>query len=89
MKYAVSTELVAAFALNLSHAVDITRIWPPIVTSDPDDDLFVLCAIACGADYTVTADHHLLSLFSYQGIRIVQVDKFLHQLEVHRDAGEQ
>jgi putative PIN family toxin of toxin-antitoxin system len=72
---------LAGFALSLSVAVDITRAWPPIVTADPDDDLFVLCAAAAEADYIVTADHHLLSLGSYRGISIVNLDEFLSRFQ--------
>lgn len=70
-------EQLTALALSLSHAVDVARTWPPIVTSDPDDDLFVLCAVAVGADYIVTADRHLLSLGSYRGVSIVKIDEFV------------
>lgn len=28
------------------------------ITNDPDDDTFADCAIAAGADYIITSDHH-------------------------------
>ena len=71
---------LASYALTLSTAVNVSRVWPPIVTSDPDDDLFVLCAVAAQAGYIVTADHHLLSLKSYGGIPIVSLAGFFAML---------
>lgn len=75
---------LASFALSISVAVEVTRAWPPIVTADPDDDLFILCAVAAGADYVVTADHHLLSLGSYSEIPIVTINQCLTRIMPNR-----
>ena len=32
------------------------------ITGDPDDDIFADCAIAAGADFIVTSDHHFDAL---------------------------
>ena len=71
---------LAGFVLSISVAVEVTRIWPPIVAADPDDDLFILCAVAAGADCVVTADHHLLSLGKHRGIPIVTIDEFFTRM---------
>jgi putative PIN family toxin of toxin-antitoxin system len=71
---------LAGFALSISVAVDVARTWPPIITADPDDDLFVLCALAAGADCVVTADHHLLSLGAYRGIPIITIGEFFTRI---------
>ncbi len=42
-----------------------------VIGADSDDDKFVECAVAGGADYIVTGDKHLLGLGSYQGIQII------------------
>ena len=42
-----------------------------VVSSDPDDDMFVECALVAGASMIVSGDHHLLDLEEYKGIRIV------------------
>ena len=75
---------LASFALGISVAVEVTRTWPPIITADPDDDLFILCAVAAGADYVITADHHLLSLGAYREIPIVSVGAFLAKIGPNR-----
>ncbi len=41
------------------------------VPSDPDDDIFLACAVAAQADLIVSGDRHLLDLGRFRGIRIV------------------
>jgi putative PIN family toxin of toxin-antitoxin system len=48
-----------------------------VVHDDPDDDKFIECAMACGADYIVTGDRHLLKLEEFSGIKIVKAAEFL------------
>jgi putative PIN family toxin of toxin-antitoxin system len=67
---------LTAFALSLSTPFDVSRTGVPIVTADPDDDIFLLCAIEAQAKAVVTADRHLLALRSYRGIPIVTLDQF-------------
>ena len=42
-----------------------------IVKDDPDDNKVLECAVACGADYIITGDKHLLTLKDYNGIQII------------------
>ena len=51
----------------------------PLVPADPDDDVFILCALAGGAPYLVSGDQHLLGLDRVRGVRIVAVQDFLEQ----------
>lgn len=68
---------LATYALSLATVFDVSRGDTPIVQSDPDDDIFLLCAVAAGASYVVTNDSHLLALGMYEGITIVRVEQFL------------
>lgn len=56
---------------------------PPVtgVVRDPNDDMVVACALEADADYIVTRDKDLLSLGTYEGIRIVTPRQFLDLLE--------
>ncbi len=45
----------------------------------PDDDIFLLCAVASDASYVVTADRHLLALKSYEGIPVITIREFLER----------
>ena len=47
---------------------------------DPDDDKFLECAVAGGANYVVSADTDLLSLHVVEGIPIVDAPTFWQQL---------
>lgn len=48
-----------------------------VVKADPDDDIFIACALAAGANYIVSGDDHLLQLEKYRDIPIVTVREFL------------
>lgn len=48
-----------------------------VVEADPDDDIFIACALAAGANYIVSGDHHLLQLEKYRSVPIVTVREFL------------
>jgi uncharacterized protein len=68
---------LAAYALSLSTVFDVSRAGTPIVVTDPDDDIFVLCALEAGAEWLVSGDQHLLELGSYGTVNIVTVTEFL------------
>ncbi len=51
------------------------------ISQDPDDDMFLACAVAAHADAIVSGDKHLLSLVSYQGIPIMDPASFLDLFE--------
>jgi len=70
-------ELVA-YVLTVASIFEVTESEEsPIVAADPDDDIFLHCAVAAGAAYVVSGDHHLLDLEMYAGIRILSVRDFL------------
>lgn len=53
----------------------------PAATGDPDDEMFIECAVAAQADYLVTGDKsHLLILKHAGGIPIVAASEFLRLL---------
>ncbi len=66
----------------LSQLTECTTVVRPteqlaVVVDDPDDDRILECAVAAGSDYIVSGDHHLLSLGSYRGIKIIRVAEFM------------
>lgn len=67
-------ELVA-FALNLASVFEVTP-GKPIVLADPNDDIFLHCAVAAQAAYIVSGDNHLLELGQYANIPILTVQDF-------------
>jgi len=51
------------------------------IADDPDDNMYLACAIEGEADYIVSGDQHLLRLGAYKGIRIVTPTQFLEIIE--------
>ena len=50
------------------------------VSADPDDDKFLECALAAGANYIVSRDRHLLELRRPSGIMVLDDRAFLRRL---------
>ncbi|MCX6564996.1 MAG: putative toxin-antitoxin system toxin component, PIN family [Candidatus Aminicenantes bacterium] len=51
------------------------------VPGDPDDDKFIACAIALGADVIITGDKALESVRSYNNIRIMTPARLLGEFK--------
>lgn len=58
------------------------------IADDPDDDKFLECAVAGGADVIVSGDPHLLALGEYEGVPILRPAAFLALL-AREGGGEQ
>ena len=55
---------------------------PESVCDDPDDDMFLACAIASGAEIVVTGDRALLRASGYGGVEVLSPQTFVdHYLE--------
>jgi hypothetical protein len=52
-----------------------------VVTQDPDDDKFLVCAREGEADYLVSGDDHLLEFRAYEGTQIITPAAFLAVLQ--------
>lgn len=65
---------------NVEH---ITRYFAwNLIQTDPDDNKFVDCAIACNATYLVSQDRHfdILKQISFPKIQVLKVEEFLKVL---------
>jgi len=62
-------EIIAGFRL-IGTLVE-PAIIPPVVINDPDDDKFIECAVAGGAEYIISGDKHLNSIREYHGILLL------------------
>jgi len=51
------------------------------ITTHPEDDLVLACAVSAGARYLVTGDRALLNLGEYLGVTIISARDFLEVLE--------
>ena len=55
-----------------------------LITTDPDDNKFVDCAIAANAKCIVTEDHHfnVLKEIPFPSVAVVGIDEFLQQVQL-------
>ena len=71
------------FLSIIRHEATLVRSTPDVseIEADPDDDMFLECALGGDADYIVSGDDHLLTVQSYRGISILSPAEFLEQLD--------
>ena len=58
-----------------------------LITADPDDNKFVDCAFAAGADYLVSEDSHfnVLNKISFPQLNLVTLDEFMQTRLISKD----
>ena len=59
------------------YSVEITV---EVIKEDPDDNMFLACALCSGAGYIISGDKHLLDLGFYKGIKILSPSEFLDKM---------
>jgi putative PIN family toxin of toxin-antitoxin system len=77
------TSEIARFLDDLAELATMTpgAALSAATSADPDDDVYLACAVEGQADYVVSGDQHLLSLRTHAGIRILTAAQFLDILE--------
>jgi predicted nucleic acid-binding protein len=80
-----NTKILSGFGYQ-GDAVVVKKNGQPlhIAEVDPDDDMFVECAVEGKVDYLVSGNDHLFALKEYEGIQILTPTQFLMVLQ--RDA---
>ena len=64
--------------LVMVHAMIVqAESLPAPVCEDPDDDMFLACALASDVQVIISGDKHLLKLNGYQNIIIIKPKKFV------------
>lgn len=76
-------ELILGLEKHATQVFPLASLY--VVKGDPDDNKFIECAVAGGADFIISGDKHLLALGSYDGIQIVTPAMFVAYLEQHPD----
>ncbi len=72
----------------LSALIPLIELYAPtkltnLRLSDPDDEMFVACAVSANADYIVSGDDHLLRMKQYGKIKILNPSSFVHAVEMN------
>lgn len=65
--------------VSRAEVVDVPSI--PLISRDVKDNIFLATAKAANADFLVSADRDLLDLKTYEGVKIIDAEAFLHILE--------
>ena len=83
----VAGELSAKFpSVDIEPIIELLTIYGEVVETagisvtvceDPDDNMFLECAIASNSKIIVSGDNHLLKISGYQGIDILKPREFL------------
>jgi len=81
----VDLEPILALLTVKAHLIPSPALPEP-VCDDPDDDKFLACAIASGANVVVSGDRHLLKASGYSGITIIRPRKFVDEY-LKKEAG--
>ena len=75
--------LAVGVILNNPYTQFITPYYHfELITSDPDDNKFVDCAVAANAKFLVSEDHHLdiLKDIDFPPVNLIGLDDFMSQL---------
>ena len=76
---AKTAEFMAGVLLKSQNTIQITPYYKwKLITTDPDDNKFVDCALNAGADYIVTNDRHfnVLKSLEFPPIQVVDIETF-------------
>lgn len=65
-------ELLGVFSEGRNIAFTASTPSLDIVQDDPDDNMFIECAVALKCPYIISGDRHLLVVKNYMGIEIVR-----------------
>lgn len=57
------------------------------ITEDPDDDMFIACAMEADADYIVSRDPHLRNIKHFRRIQIIDAATFIEKVKGPQQKG--
>jgi predicted nucleic acid-binding protein len=65
-------EDLTAFAFFTPEELTLT-----VISEDPSDDKYLVCATEGNAEYIISGDSHLLQLGNWEGIKVITAKDFL------------
>jgi len=78
------SEMIIHIILNSENVVFANPFYRfGLITTDPDDNKFVDCAIVANADYIVSQDTHfdILKTISFPKVNVIRIEEFVKELE--------
>jgi putative PIN family toxin of toxin-antitoxin system len=81
-RFSPSKEDINAFmALIIERAMIVEGLYEINgITEDPNDDMFIACALEAHADYIVSRDPHLRNIKHYRRIQIIDAATFIENV---------
>jgi uncharacterized protein len=78
-RYPYTDEQAIRFCRALRSGVHLVSHLPRVsgVVRDPNDDMVITCALAAGVSYLVTRDPDLLTLKTYQTVKMMSPEEFI------------
>ena len=62
------------------NSAELIKSVPEVnIVEDPDDNVFLECALGGSADYIISNDKHLLDCNGYEGVRICKASQFFEE----------
>ncbi len=82
-RFSPTEEDINAFiALIIERAMIVKGLYKVNgISEDPDDDMFIACAMEGEAQYIVSRDPHLRNIKHYRGIQIVDTTSFIQKVK--------
>jgi putative PIN family toxin of toxin-antitoxin system len=82
-RFSPSKDEISAFiALIIEHAVIVKGLYKiEGISEDPNDDMFIACAMEADAQYIVSRDPHLRNIKHYCGIQIIDAATFIEKVK--------
>jgi putative PIN family toxin of toxin-antitoxin system len=82
-RFSPSKEDIRAFiALIIEHAIIVEGLYEiEGISEDPNDDMFIACAMEADAQYIVSRDPHLRNIKYYRGIQIIDAATFIEKVK--------
>jgi putative PIN family toxin of toxin-antitoxin system len=81
LEHNVASDEIVEFLALLEQLAEWVEVLPeqvePVISSDPDDDAVLACAVVGRADYLISYDPHVESLGEYRGIKVAKALPFL------------
>jgi uncharacterized protein len=82
-RFSPSKDDISAFiTLIIEHAIIVKGLYEiEGISEDPNDDMFIACAMEANAQYIVSRDPHLRNIKHYRGIQIIDVATFIEKVK--------
>ena len=81
LEHDIAPDVIVEFLALLEQLAKWVDVTPeqvePVISSDPDDDAVLACAVVGRADYLISYDPHVESLSEHRGIKIAKALPFL------------